>query len=179
MRTLTLLRHAKSDWSDRGQRDFDRSINPRGRRAALTMGTYLRREALGFDQVIASPAVRVRETLAAIEEGLGRSLGAAFEQKIYMASAAILLDVIAAVPLDTRSLLIIGHNPGLEDLALLLAAAEDPLRPDIFEKYPTATLAALELPASGWDSITEGSARIARFVRPRDLDPALGPEDEG
>lgn len=177
MRILTLLRHAKSDWGDRGQRDFDRPISPRGHRAGEAMGAYCKREALAFDAVIASPAIRVRETIASIEEGLGRSLEAAWEQKVYMASAAILMDVVQAVADDVERLLVIGHNPGLEDFALMLAAEDDPVRATVYEKYPTATLLELHTPAARWGDLREGASRILRFVRPRDLDPALGPDD--
>lgn len=176
MRSLTLLRHAKSDWGDRGQRDFDRPLNPRGRRAAETIGAFLKREGLAFDHVLASPAVRVRETIACVEAGLGRPLAALFEQKVYMASAAILLELVQSAPAKATRLLLIGHNPGLEDLALMLAAADDAHRADIFEKYPTAAVCEMTIPGD-WATLVEASAAITRFTRPRDLDPSLGPDD--
>jgi phosphohistidine phosphatase len=176
--SLTLLRHAKSDWGDRGTRDFDRTLNDRGRRAARVIGGYLARERLGFDHVVASPAERVRQTIAGVEEGLGRALAPRWEQRIYVASAAMLFDLAAALPAGAEHVLLVGHNPGLEDLALMLAAPDDPQRTAVAEKYPTATLCELALPG-GWAALAGGSCAIARFVRPRDLDPELGPDDEG
>lgn len=177
MRSLTLLRHAKSDWSDRGQRDFDRVLNPRGKRAAHTIGEYLQREQLAFDYVIASPAARVRETIACVEDGLGRPLDPQWERKVYMASAAILMELAQAAPDAAQRVLIVGHNPGLEDLALMLAAEGSPYRDVILDKYPTATLAELCFDGARWADLADGGSRIARFVRPRDLDPSLGPDD--
>jgi len=176
--SLTLLRHAKSDWGDRGTRDFDRTLNERGRRAARVIGGYLARERLAFDHVVASPAERVRQTIAGIEEVLGRALSPQWEQRIYMASAAMLFDLAAALPVRAERVLLVGHNPGLEDLALVLATAADPQRATVTEKYPTATLCELALPA-GWAALAGGSCTITRFIRPRDLDPELGPDDEG
>lgn len=176
LRTLSLLRHAKSSWDDPVQRDFDRPLNARGRRAAVRMGQYLRHEGIGFDGVLASPAVRVVETIEGIEEGLGHSLGAVFDRRIYMASAVGLLDLVQATA-DVPHLLLVGHNPGLEDLALLLTPEDDtPLRLAIAEKYPTAALATLTFACASLAGLREGEGRLIRFVRPRDLDPSLGPD---
>ncbi|WP_448581170.1 SixA phosphatase family protein [Thermaurantiacus sp.] len=176
MRTLSLLRHAKSSWDDPIQRDFDRPLNARGRRAAVRMGQYLHDTGLVFDRVLASPAVRVLETLEGVEEGLGRSLGAILDRRIYMASAVGLLDLLQTTE-DVPHLLLVGHNPGLEDLALLLTPEDDaPLRAAIVEKYPTAALATLAFACDSLALIREGEGRLIRFVRPRDLDESLGPD---
>ena len=178
MRALTLLRHAKSSWEDRSIRDFDRPLNERGRRAAAVMGAFIRREGLAFDHVLASPAVRVRETIACVEATLGRSLEAQFDKGVYMASSVTLLEHLAAVPGNPARILLIGHNPGLEDLALQLVPEADPLRALILEKYPTAALAELELDVESWTAATDETARLTRFTCPRDLDPELGPEED-
>jgi phosphohistidine phosphatase len=176
LRRLSLLRHAKSSWDDPVQRDFDRPLNARGRRAAVRMGQYLLDEGLAFDQVLASPAVRVLETIEGVEEGLGRSLGAVLDRRIYMASAVGLLDLVQATA-DVPHLLLVGHNPGLEDLALLLTPDDGaPLRAAIIEKYPTAALATLAFACDSLARIREGEGRLTRFVRPRDLDENLGPD---
>src|SRR3712207_2234511 len=96
MKKLTLLRHAKSGWDDPVQRDFDRPLNKRGRRAAQTIGREMRSLGLGFDQVIASPAVRVVETRRDVSDGYGRSLDAQFDKRIYLASIETLLEVVHA-----------------------------------------------------------------------------------
>ena len=176
MKSLTLLRHAKSAWDDPVARDFDRPLNGKGRRAAARMGRYLKEEGLAFDCVIASPALRVQQTIAGVEDGYGRSLEPQFDKRIYMASATTLLDLAQGIDDACERALLIGHNPGLEDLVLALAASS-PSRDEVEEKYPTATLAELTFDVSRWADVAEGQGTLARFTRPRDLDPALGPDD--
>lgn len=180
MKSLTLLRHAKSDWTPSEltgavARDFDRPLNDRGRRAARTVGVYMRTEGLNFDTVLASPARRVRDTLGEVERGYERTLTPLFDENVYLASSSILLDVVRAIDARAARVLLVGHNPGLEELALELAAeADGPLRHEVEIKYPTATLAEILLDADRWEDAKTG--RLIRFVRPRDLDPSLGPD---
>jgi phosphohistidine phosphatase len=177
MKILTLLRHAKSAWDDPVARDFDRPLNQRGRRAAQTIGREMRAQGLAFDQVIASPATRVVETLQDVEQGYGRRLEPSFDKRIYLASTDLLLDVIHGADDGAERLLIVGHNPGLEKLALLLSQRGE-LRAQIAVKYPTATLAEIQLPVERWEEVAEGIGTITRFIRPRDLDPELGPDED-
>jgi phosphohistidine phosphatase len=177
MKTLTLLRHAKSTWDDPVARDFDRPLNRRGRKAAQTIGREMRARDLAFDHVIASPAVRVIETLADVGEGYGARIEPAYDKRVYLASTATLLDLIHMVDDDVERLLIVGHNPGLEQLVLLLAR-ESGLRSEAAVKYPTATLAEIALPVDRWSEVEEGIGTLVRFVRPRDLDPELGPDED-
>lgn len=179
MKTLTLLRHAKSTWHDPVARDFDRPLNKRGRKAAYAVGRAMRTEGLRFDRVIASPALRVTETLDGIAEGYGEPFDPLYDHRVYLASPAALLDLIHEVPDVAETLLIVGHNPGLEALALLLTADDgDGLRSEVAVKYPTATLAEISLPVDQWRDVSQGMGRVTRFVRPRDLDPALGPDED-
>jgi phosphohistidine phosphatase len=177
MKTLTLLRHAKSAWDDPVARDFDRPLNRRGRRAARAVGHEMREEKLGFDLILASPALRVIETIEEVASGFGR-LSPDYDDRIYLASAATLLDIVRHAPDRAGRLLLVGHNPGVEDLALLLAGPEGPLRAEVAVKYPTGTLAEIALPAARWRDVAAGTGTLARFIRPRDLDPELGPEPE-
>lgn len=177
MKILTLLRHAKSAWDDPVARDFDRPLNQRGRRAAHTIGREMRAQGLAFDQVIASPAARVVETLQDVEQGYGRGLEPSFDKRIYLASTDLLLEVIHGADDGAERLLVVGHNPGLEKLALLLTKSGE-LRAEVAVKYPTATLAEIELPVEGWGEVDEGIGTITRFIRPRDLDPELGPDED-
>lgn len=180
MKSLTLLRHAKSDWTPHEQtgavqRDFDRPLNDRGRRAARTVGVYMRGEALMFDAVVASPARRVRDTLDEVERGYENALTPVFDEDMYLASSSTLLDLVRAFDTGVSRVLLVGHNPGLEELALELAAqADSPLRHEVEIKYPTATLAEIALDVDRWEDAKGG--RLVRFVRPRDLDPSLGPD---
>lgn len=178
MKSLTLLRHAKSGWDDAVERDFDRPLNPRGRRAARTVGKEMRAQGLAFDLVIASPARRVIETLEEVVSAYG-ALDPQYDERLYLAPVETLMEIARAAPEPAQRLLLIGHNPGLEELALLLAkAGAGPLRDEVEVKYPTGTIAEIELPADRWSAIREGTGRIARFIRPRDLDPELGPDSE-
>lgn len=178
MKTLTLLRHAKSGRDDPASRDFDRALNPKGKRAAALIGGYLRGAGLDFDQVVASPAVRVAETLAGVETGYGRTLAPAWDRRVYLASAVTLLDLVRETPPAADRLLLVGHNPGLEDLALwLVPESADPPRLALEEKYPTATLAEIAFDGD-WAGLAPGTARLTRFVRPRDLDSSLGPDED-
>jgi phosphohistidine phosphatase len=173
--TLLLLRHAKSGGADLGVRDVDRPLNDKGRRAAETMGRHLRDLDLGFDAVIASPAVRVVQTLEAVAAGYGGSLAPVWDRRMYLASAAMLLDV--AHEQTAQRVLLVGHNPGLEELVLALAPAVGDLHGAVAEKYPTASFAELQL-AGDWAALAPGTATLTRFIRPRDLDPTLGPDTD-
>ncbi|KQS48234.1 MULTISPECIES: SixA phosphatase family protein [unclassified Sphingomonas] len=176
MKTLTLLRHAKSGWDDPVARDFDRPLNAKGKRAAAMVGRHMRSLGLAFDHAIASPAVRVSETLEQIESGYGRTIAPNLDRRVYLASAATLLDVVHGFPAESESALLVGHNPGLEDLVLMLVAdGADPLRDAVEDKYPTASIAELQFEGD-WGDVATGTARLTRFIRPRDLDPTLGPD---
>lgn len=179
MKRLTLLRHAKSGWDDPVKRDFDRPLNERGERAAKLMGRFARDQKLIVDLLIASPAVRVIETLNHFLGSYGKSPETAWDRRVYLASSATLLDVVRAAPDAVESLMLAGHNPGLEDLILDLVPEDErnsALRDEVETKLPTASLATLEFDINHWSDIKEGSATLLSFTRPRDLDAALGPE---
>lgn len=180
MKTLTLLRHAKSSWDDSVKRDFDRPINARGRRAASTMADYLAAQHFSCDLVLASPALRVRETLSSGAAALRGAWDIRFDERIYLASSATLIDVLRETDDAAQAVLMVGHNPGLEDLVLQLvpANADNPLRAEVEVKYPTAALAVMTLHVDHWRALRDGCAALTHFVRPRDLDPTLGPDAE-
>ena len=109
--------------------------------------------------------------------GYGRTLAPALDRRVYLASSATLLDVVRDLPADAARVLLVGHNPGLEDLVLMLVpAGQNDLRDIAEEKYPTATIAEMALDVDDWAAAGAGGARLTRFVRPRDLDPSLGPD---
>ena len=176
MKTLTLLRHAKSGWDDPVARDFDRPLNPKGQRAAAMVGRHIRSLGLAFDHVVASPAVRVVETLGQVGQGYGSDLAPAWDSRIYLASAATLLDVVHDLPAGAAHVLLAGHNPGLEELVLFLVPDGGALRDEVEVKFPTATLAEIRFEADRWNDVAWGGGVLTRFVRPRDLDPSLGPD---
>ncbi len=179
-RTLFLLRHAKSSWDDPVARDFDRPLNQRGEKAARTIGQWMAANGISFEHVIASPAVRVVETLDGVWAGYGRRIEPTWERRIYLASSATLLDVLREVSDGHGSVLMVGHNPGMEDLVFDLVPDDgsSPLRGEVEIKYPTAALAQIEIPIASWADIGKPVAQLKRFVRPRDLDAALGPDED-
>ncbi|MEI9927875.1 MAG: histidine phosphatase family protein [Sphingomonas sp.] len=177
MKTLTLLRHAKSGWDDPVARDFDRPLNPKGQRAAAMMGRHMRALGLEFDHVVASPAARVIGTLEQVAGGYGGDLAPAWDPRLYLASAATLLEVVRELPEAAERVLLVGHNPGLEELVLLLVPeGRDGLRDAVEVKFPTASLAEIRFDGDRWEAAAPASAELTRFVRPRDLDPSLGPD---
>lgn len=180
MKTLTLLRHAKSGWDDPVARDFDRALNPRGMKGARTVGAHMRNLGLAFDVVVSSPAVRCVDTLDGVWEGYGRTLHPHWDRRIYLASGATLLDVVHDQDDGASRVLMCGHNPGLEDLILTLVPdnSDDRLRDEVEEKFPTASLAELQFNVDRWSDARANTALLARFIRPRDLDISLGPDTE-
>jgi phosphohistidine phosphatase len=178
MKILTLLRHAKSTWDDPVARDFDRPLNTRGRKAARTVGREMRAQGLEFDSVIASPAVRVVETLRDVGDGYGRALEPEHDQDLYLAAPSTLLEQVRGTDDSVERLLVVGHNPGLEQLALLMSGRDETgLMGELRLKYPTATIAEIRFDVEHWADVGPGAGTLARFIRPRDLDPELGPED--
>jgi phosphohistidine phosphatase len=176
MKTLTLLRHAKSGWDDPAARDFDRPLNVRGRKAARAMGREMRRLGLRYDRVLASPAARVTETLTELAQGYGGAVDTEFDETIYLAPVETLLALVRAADDADARLLLVGHNPGMEQLALLLAGA-GALRDEVAAKYPTAALAEIGFESVHWRDIAPGEGQLARFIRPRELGEGLGPDD--
>lgn len=177
VKLLALFRHAKSSWDDTGLRDFDRPLNARGREGAALMGRHIVNHGIRWEHILASPAARVKETLAAAIEAAGRSPAITWDERIYMAGPTTLLEVVRETPEDYASLVLAGHNPGLQELLFeLVGDADDPLLDEIAGKYPTAAFAVLELDIDQWEQIRPASGKLVHFARPRDLDPRLGPE---
>ena len=181
-RTLALFRHAKSAWPD--VPDHDRPLARRGIRAAPVMGRWLREAGLVPGQVLCSTARRARETWQFAQAGLAASPPVTFDVRIYAAAPADLLALIREAPPATGTLLLIGHNPAIEDLARLLAAAPGAAGPGtagprtgdshhsdldrMRSKFPTAAIAVLRSGGT-WHDLAPGRARLTAFVTPGDL----------
>ena len=171
-RQLFLLRYAKSSWEHPSTPDHERPLNERGRKAAAAMRQMMRSKGLVPDLVLVSNARRTLETLNAFrpwdKPPIIDATGA-----LYLASATLMLELLREVNGSVRSVLLIGHNPGLQELAVLLAgahekAAEGKRARLMAAAYPTGALAEFELSAP-WSEIGEGSGRLTRFVTPREL----------
>ena len=171
MTILTVLRHAKSSWGDAQLADFDRPLSDRGRKAATRIGREFKKRRIRFDQVIASPAVRVRETLRDLAEGYGDTRDVQFERRIYEASAPLMLDLVRSIPNTVQAPLLVGHNPAMHELVLALTADDDRgLRQRVMPQFPTAAVAVIELPAVRWSEVAPGTGRIVELILPRELD---------
>jgi phosphohistidine phosphatase len=170
MKTLYLLRHAKSSWSSPALPDFDRPLNDRGRRAASLMGATMRREGLIPELILCSTARRAVETLQRVAAAFVGVVPTRMMDALYLADAKSMLEVIRRTPAEIGAILIVGHNPGMQELALNLAG-DGPERAvaGLAAKFPTGALAMFLLAASRWSDVTAGGARLERFVRPRDL----------
>jgi phosphohistidine phosphatase len=160
---LELLRHAKSSWADPDIADHDRPLNARGRAAAALVGRHLHRQAPPPDLVLCSTATRTRQTLQLLEVDAAAQVR--FEDELYGAGAAGLLARLKAVPAAVGTVLLIGHNPGVEDLTRLLD--RDAL--SSVQKFPTAALAVLRFDIGTWNELDPGTGHLATFFTPRDL----------
>ena len=167
MKRLYLLRHAKSSWDDPTLADHDRPLAPRGRRAAKVMAEHLGRKGIAPELVLCSPSRRTRQTLKRLVPALGKSADVQINPALYAASAPVLLEVLQEVPDEVESVMLIGHNPGIQDLALNLAGAGSEI-PRLRSKFPTAGLATLELNGS-WRELASGSAELVWLVKPKEL----------
>jgi phosphohistidine phosphatase len=166
---LWLLRHAKSSWDQPGLDDRERVLAPRGEHDADRIGVYLAAAGMRPALVLCSPAVRTRQTLARVLAAMGGEPDVRFEPSLYAFTNSGLLEVVRAAPGDVSPLVVVGHNPAIQELARSLAARGEGLG-DLARKYPTGALAEIRLTAGSWRDVREGSGELVRFVRPRDLD---------
>jgi phosphohistidine phosphatase len=167
MKRIHLLRHAKSSWEDATLADHDRPLASRGRRATKSLARHLKREGIEPELVLCSSALRARETL----EGISPALGAAsvsIEERLYGASGTVLIERLREIPDNVQSVLLIGHNPAVQQAALDLAGTVEAAG-ELERKYPTGALATFDFDGT-WGALERGSAHLARFVRPRDLE---------
>ncbi|MEQ8667042.1 MAG: histidine phosphatase family protein [Rhodospirillales bacterium] len=168
MRTLYLLRHAKSSWSDPSLDDVERPLNSRGKEARDVIADWFRRNRIRPDLVICSPAKRTRQTLKPIRKLWDPCPGIIFEPKVYEASAGDLHDVLRHAAPNARSILLVGHNPGLQSLAadLMDDSMDGPAR-QLRAKFPTGAIACLTADKEGWMRMSGGAFRLRDFVLPR------------
>lgn len=168
-RTLVLLRHAKSSWKDDELDDFERPLAPRGQRAAPVVAADLARRCGPPDLVLCSPAQRALETWFHLAPHCPRTR-VEMVWALYLADLATLLQTLQGLDDGVRHVAVIGHNPGLEELARSLCG-DGPARAlkRLRDKFPTAAYAQIVLPGAPWPTLTPGAGRLNRFVRPKDL----------
>lgn len=155
------MRHAKSSWGDASLADFERTLNERGLKAAPLVGRFMRRQKLRPDLILCSPAERARQTAALVIKAAQLDAPLRYDERIYEATPARLVEVVSQVEDATDELLLVGHNPGLEGLLELLAGEA--------RRMPTAALARVALDVEKWGKVREGVGRVELFVRPKDL----------
>ncbi|MEP6973531.1 MAG: histidine phosphatase family protein [Actinomycetota bacterium] len=166
---LWLLRHAKSSWDDPSADDEDRPLATRGERAAGRMRDYLEAHDINPDLVLCSSARRARQTLAGVLPGLGEALEIRIEPTLYTFDVAVLIDRLSRVPVDVSSVLLVGHNPALQELAVRVADRGERLH-DLTRKYPTGSLAEIEVSSGSWGALAYRAGELKRFVTPGELD---------
>ena len=173
MRRLLLLRHAKAERSQPGGKDQERVLTDRGRADAARLGAYLARHALVPDQVLVSTSARTRETWAVIAKAFGRAPPARFEERLYEAPPQTMLKVIQEAEPNVKRLLVVGHNPGLQELAATLIASGDvEARQRLKEEFPTAAVAVISFAVEDWRGIHLHGGRLEHFVGPKWLEAA-------
>ena len=172
MKALALLRHAKSDWGNAGLGDFDRPLAPRGRKAAPRMGWAIRELGLSPDLILCSEAKRARETWNLAGPEIGGKPALHIRRNLYLAAPNTILRAVQGTAPEAQTVLVIGHSPGMENLALALCGpGSDPdLVAALRDKFPTAALAVLTFEVEDWTEIAPGAGNLRHFIRPRDLD---------
>jgi phosphohistidine phosphatase len=166
---LYVLRHAKSSWDDASLADYDRPLASRGRDAARKIADYLQEAGIRPELVLSSPSRRTRETLELLEPALADA-EIRFEPELYGASESALLATLHGVSDAVGSALLLGHNPGLQQLAVDLAGQGDhELIERLSTKMPTAALATLVVPVDSWGDVAAGKGELAGYVVPREL----------
>ncbi len=170
MPRLLLLRHAKSSWNDDETLDFDRPLNARGRAAVPLVGRYLATHGLTPQKILCSTARRTRETLAGLLPAFETDVDVRLTRDLYEAGEDRMIDQIRAQGGNARTLLVLGHNPGLQETALALIGSGSPSHvEDIEKKFPTAAVAVIDFPAVKWVDVEPKSGRVVAFLRPREL----------
>jgi phosphohistidine phosphatase len=171
MKMLSILRHAKSSWDEAALTDFERPLAPRGRKAAPLMGRHMREIGIAPDLVLCSAAVRTRETASLALQELGDPQPpVTYDINIYEATADVLMATLRGVPSEVGHVLLIGHNPGLQNLILALTGGRLQGRhAEIAEKLPTAALVLMELAIPDWQRIGRDCGTVRHFSTPRQL----------
>jgi len=167
MRRLLLLRHAKTERPEPGERDRDRKLTKRGRADAATIGAYMARHGLVPDLVLVSPVTRAQDTWALLAPAFAKAPPVTLEERIYDATPEQLVRLIRE-PRQANALLVVGHNPGMQQLAVgLIASGEVEARERISEKLPTCGLVVIDFAFDDWSRLHASAGRLERFVTPR------------
>jgi phosphohistidine phosphatase len=160
MKKLFILRHAKSSWNDPSLADFDRPLNERGLNAAPFMGEVIAKRRFLPDVILSSPAKRAMETAMLVKEAAGSNAPIQYDERIYEASPQVLRQVVSELGEDKRSVMIAGHNPGIEGFVKFLTNSS--------ERMPTAALAVIDLGIEQWKDVLQGCGTLQAVIRPKE-----------
>jgi phosphohistidine phosphatase len=170
MLTLSLLRHAKSNWDDPSLKDFDRPLAKRGESAGPRVGAYMAAQGLVPELVLCSPAVRARQTLDLVLPYLTGGPTVVYEDSFYLAAPSVLLVRIRRIGAKVRHVMIVGHDPGMQGLALELSGTgKAETLQTLAAKFPTAGLAVIRFKARDWSKVGPAKGRLELFVTPKTL----------
>jgi phosphohistidine phosphatase len=170
MLTLSLFRHAKSSWANPGQQDFDRPLNERGLDAAPRMGAFMAEHGIVPDLVLCSPSARTRQTLGLVLPHFSPRPAVLYEDAIYLGAASTLLKRVRKLEADVRHAMIVAHDPGLHQLAMLLPGDGDPdVLQALAQKLPTAALVIIVFEGRSWSKVKPGAGRLELFMTPKQL----------
>ncbi len=161
MKTLFIMRHAKSSWDNPNWSDFERPLNERGFQTAPLMGEVMLKNNFTPEIIVSSPAMRAKQTAQLVKESAAFEAGIRFDERIYEASISILLGVVADIEDLYDSAMIVGHNPGFENLVRTLTGKIEPM--------PTATLAVVDLEINSWKEINSETGNLRKMIRPKEL----------
>lgn len=171
MRRLLILRHAKTEPAEPGKDDHNRALLERGRRDAGQIGAYLASHGLVPDRVVLSPARRVQETWKYLSEALKPAPGATTSERVYEATAPDIFGILVKTPAPVHSLMLVGHNPSLHEVALMLIASGDiEARERLREKLPTSGLIIIDFAFDDWSKLHPQSGRLERFITPKSIE---------
>ncbi|HSK71280.1 MAG TPA: histidine phosphatase family protein [Pyrinomonadaceae bacterium] len=160
MKTIYLLRHAKSSWDNRNLADFERPLNESGVKTAPFMGEIIKKNNFQIDLILSSPAERAKQTARLVKEAGELKAEIRFDERIYEASPLRLLEIVSELDKNTKSAMLVGHNPGFEGLVRFLSGET--------QSMPTAALAVIDLDADSWQEIEPGCCNLRLLIRPKE-----------
>jgi phosphohistidine phosphatase len=168
MKTIYIIRHAKSSWDNPSLSDFDRPLNPRGLKTAPMMGTYLSQKGINPDIILSSPALRAAETAHLLKNAASWQAEISFDERIYEASPQTLHHIVKELDGKIPSVLIIGHNPGIESFIRLLT--------NRVEAMPTCSFAHIVCRENLWSDVRPGDCDLVEIIRPKEIAPGIAPK---
>ena len=161
MKTLFVMRHAKSSWENSDLADFERPLNKRGLRVAPLVGETIRKNRFQIDLIVSSPAERAKQTAILVKKAAQTQVEIKFDERIYEANTQTLLEVINGLNEKTKSAMLVGHNPGFENLVKALTGEIEPM--------PTAALAVIDLKTDKWSDVEAGCGNLRVLIRPKEI----------